>query len=913
MAPARRTAGLALPSVVPVSARNASSLVSGLHQLADHIERNRDVPLVDIAYSYQVGKVAFPFRAAAVARTHEEMIVHCRTLAGRLERSAPAGVSAVAEPRVAFLFSGQGSQYPGMGKELFDTSEIFRDAILRCAAVLDRKLPVPLRDLLFEAEFAAMLGRTEFTQPALFAYQYALAQLWISIGFVPCVVLGHSLGEWTAACIAGAYTLEEACTLVAARGALMVGRCEPGAMIAVGTNAAAVHDLLGSGYDLEVAAINGEDQTVVAGTGTVIEAFAHELARLDLPHRRLDVSHAFHSRAMVPMLEPLAGVVSPIPVRALDITLIGNSDGATVAAPLTAEHWLRQTREPVQFTRCLETLNSHDCDVVIEIGPKAALAHLARAVLNSDTLVVSARAGQTGEPHAIADALAECWVAGVQIPWDSIGGPDRRRVRVPTYPFDRTESMGATADPGRSGNAAPAEQAPMSERRSTPQARRPSLAVLLEIWCDTLGKTDVDADTEFGKLGGDSLDAIKLLNHIRKATGVTISMAELYRLGTLRAVAELHEGRAVDSPPETGARASSAGRQNDGGQAPQARRQMVGETEIRPGTGPAQAQGSAPQTNPMGSRMIGAKATRPSPWSPRRVLVAGGRPAIRFHLVRELLSSSGADIYTSPYSRDMVSRLPIEDADRVRGVNLAGAEDGDFDQVFVLDAPHLVALDTANWLSVDGAALIALPVTATRDLRQAAEDATRRDPRVRTCVIGQLAAIGQTELDKDFSAGAARLAEIAVNAVGSGVLPDIALDVIRPVDAATALFTLAQIRDRPERLFAVHADKGMEMGSLADALRSFGYGVAVVPWHAYAAVLAANVPDCAGFLADLSVLAAPVPSEVKRLDLSETGVSLSPPDQLSLKAVLLDAIQSGTVPQPRNWNELHHEFARHRA
>jgi amino acid adenylation domain-containing protein len=439
-APAREESTPGRPwQLLPFSARGETALAAAAERLAGHLRSHPDFDLADAAYTLQTGRRRFDHRAFALARTAEEAVT---ALDGRdPERFA---VGAGEADSVVFLFSGQGSQHPGMAAELYRSEPVFREQIdLACAHLLPR-LGFDLRTQLFppaeEAEAAAArLDRTEITQPALFVVEHALARLWMSWGVRPRAMIGHSVGEYVAACLAGVFSLDDALELVAERGCRM-GEMPAGAMLAVSLSEGEVRPLLGE--DLSLAAVNAPGRTVVAGPDAAVEALSARLAARGVRHGRLRTSHAFHSAMMEPAIAPFAVALRRVRLRPPSIPFVSNVTGTWITAEEATdpEYWARHLRGAVRFSEGMAELLREPGRIFLEVGPGNALATLVREREGSPVALASL-------PHPndrrsdlafVLTALGRLWLAGIEVDWESLhAGERRRRVPLPTYPFER--------------------------------------------------------------------------------------------------------------------------------------------------------------------------------------------------------------------------------------------------------------------------------------------------------------------------------------------------------------------------------------------------------------------------------------------------------------------------------------------
>jgi acyl transferase domain-containing protein/acyl carrier protein/phospholipid N-methyltransferase len=402
------------------------------------------------------------------------------------------GIAPEEEPRIAFLFTGQGAQYISMGRELFETQPSFRQTLLRCDAILQPLLGTSILSILYPAPETPepikqadteRLDQTMYTQPALFALEYALAQLWLSFGIQPSVVLGHSVGEYVAACVAGVFSLEDGLKLIAARSRLMGALPTGGSMVAVAATAERVQSIIASvatqsiARQVVIAAYNAPESVVISGESVAIAPVVAALSQQGIECKALAVSHAFHSPLMEPMLADFAAVAKTITYAQPQIPIITNLTGKLSHDPKTitkntgpglataeicsASYWLRHIRQPVRFADSIATLQQMGIDICLEVGPKPTLLGLVRQCLDSarDTtknlssapdkdndqqkplLLPSLRAGRA-DWETLLTSLGQLYVQGAAIDWLNVNQDVKtigvaRRCTLPTYPFQR--------------------------------------------------------------------------------------------------------------------------------------------------------------------------------------------------------------------------------------------------------------------------------------------------------------------------------------------------------------------------------------------------------------------------------------------------------------------------------------------
>jgi len=426
------------PQLLVVSARTPSALQAARGNLAAHLRIGAVDALPDAAYTLAVGRRALQWRAAVVARDCADAVRALEAVAAGPGRMAEAGLAP------AFLFTGQGAQRIGMGRELHAVDATFRAELDACAAALRPRLGLDLRDTLHppqERRAAAeeALAGTALAQPALFSLEYALARTWIAHGVRPQAMLGHSVGEYVAACLSGVMDLDDALALLVERGRLMAG-CPAGAMLAVGVAPEALPALAGPA--VELASVNGPGQSVIGGSEEAINFWRNRLEEKGIACRRLATTHAFHTSAMDGALEPFRDRVAAVRLRPPAVPFVSSVTGRWITAEQATDpsYWARQLREPVQFAAGVRELLSEPRRVLLEVGPGDTLAALVRRQAPARLTVVAslARRGDRGEAESFLEAAGRLWEAGVELDWPAFfAGRRRQRVSLPTYPFER--------------------------------------------------------------------------------------------------------------------------------------------------------------------------------------------------------------------------------------------------------------------------------------------------------------------------------------------------------------------------------------------------------------------------------------------------------------------------------------------
>jgi len=425
-----------------LSAKTSSALESATANLVAHLKQHPDLNLADVAYTLQVGRRAFNHRRIVVCETIEDAVKALET------PDLPQVLTHFQEPchrSVVFMFPGQGSQYVNMGWELYQAEPIFREQVDRCCELLKPHLGLDLRQVLYpskeQAQAAAQhLKQTEITQPALFVLEYALAQLWMAWGVHPKAAIGHSIGEYVAACLADVFSLEEALELVVFRGRLMQ-QLPAGAMLSVSLPEQEVQPVL-TGH-LALAASNAPSACVVSGISEAIDALQTKLTQQGIGCRRLHTSHAFHSQMMNPILEQFKERVRKVNLKVPTIPFVSNLTGAwiTPGEATDPSYWAQHLRQTVRFSQGMAQLGQESNRILLEVGPGRTLSTFARQHQFDDLVVLaSLRHPQDSQSDVafLLNNLGRLWLAGVQVDWSGFYGQEyRHRLPLPTYAFER--------------------------------------------------------------------------------------------------------------------------------------------------------------------------------------------------------------------------------------------------------------------------------------------------------------------------------------------------------------------------------------------------------------------------------------------------------------------------------------------
>jgi malonyl CoA-acyl carrier protein transacylase len=430
--------------LLTLSAKTAAALKQLAARYEKHLAAHPTLAWADICFSANTGRSHFNHRlgvvASSVAQAREKLTAFIEG------QTAISGVTVTPQRhKIAFLFTGQGSQYIDMGRQLYETQPTFRQTLERCDEILRPYLEKPLLSVISDQ----VINETAYTQPALFALEYALAKLWQSWGIEPDVVMGHSVGEYVAACIAGVFSLEDGLKLIAARGHLMQTLCDKGDMLVLSVDETKAAEIIQPyAQDVSIAAINGPENVVISGKHEAIESIRAALStEKDLKTKLLPVSHAFHSPMMEPMLAEFERVATEITYATPQIPLCSNITGQLATEEIaTPAYWCRHVRKPVRFAASMETLYQQGYEIFVEIGPKPSLLSMARQCLPEGTWLVSLRQGQE-DWQPLLQSLGELYVRGVPVDWSGFEKDyPRRKVALPNYPFQRQAYWIETAD-----------------------------------------------------------------------------------------------------------------------------------------------------------------------------------------------------------------------------------------------------------------------------------------------------------------------------------------------------------------------------------------------------------------------------------------------------------------------------------
>lgn len=539
-----------------LSAKYEEGVGKAATNLARYLQDNPEMNLADVAYTLQAGRKHFEYKYPIVCKDVEQAV---ELLSGKI-RPIHTDKQERQDSRVAFMFSGQGSQYVSMCEELYKVEPVFRKEVDCCLGILNPLLEIDLFDVLFPnpegvSKAKELINQTRITQPALFVIEYSLAKLMESWGIIPEAMVGHSIGEYVAACLAGVFTLEDALTLVVKRGKMMQ-ELSPGSMLAVPLSESDVIPLLPTG--VSVAVINGPAMTVVSGTKEVIADFKEKLAQdHEIEGRIILTSHAFHSYMMDPIVDKFADAVALLSLNEPQIPFVSNVSGTwiTKEEATSPKYWASHLRKPVRFYSCVDTLLVNGSKLLIEVGPGQVLTNLAKQhPASKDCLVLSTTRRPVERKNDVAvlyDFIGNLWAGGKSINLTTcLRNESNRKVPLPTYPFKQirhwitvTEHKPSHRDNTSQEFLSSTETDHLEvETQSILRARNDLEMQVSEIFVDLLGVQKIDVRHSFFDMGGDSLLAVRLLGDLRLlCEAEEITLADVFEKPSVEELATLIE------------------------------------------------------------------------------------------------------------------------------------------------------------------------------------------------------------------------------------------------------------------------------------------------------------------------------------------------------------------------------------
>ena len=546
-----------------LSARSEEALEQAADQLQNFLQQNSTVSLPDLAYTLQVGRRAFEYRRMALVRSQAEAVA---ALQGETPRAVFTGNPVSQSPKVVFMFPGQGAQYINMARGIYQTEPVFRQLVDECAEFLIPFLGLDFRTVLFpdsqdEQQALEKLNQTILTQPLLFVIEYALARLWMDWGIQPAALIGHSVGEFVAATLAGVFSLQDGLRLIARRAQLMQS-VAPGAMTAVSLPEQELNLLLGE--NLSLAAVNAPSSCVVSGPFSQIEVLEGLLMQRDVPFRRLHTSHAFHSAMIDEIIEQFEKVVQTVVFKPPQIPLVSNLSGLWLdgTQALDPGYWTRHMRNTVRFGDGLAALLKNNDYIFLEVGPGRTLSSLVRQVQPGTSRVVLTSTRHPQEERQdhefLLESLGRLWLAGMPVKWENFyRSENRQRVVSPTYPFQRqrywVEAPNQYQPFAASGTAPAVEENRSLILHSGPRlgskfvaARTETEKILTGIWQNMLGIEQIGVYDNFFELGGHSLLATRLISQAREIFQIDIPLVTAFESPTIEGQARSIEQAKID-------------------------------------------------------------------------------------------------------------------------------------------------------------------------------------------------------------------------------------------------------------------------------------------------------------------------------------------------------------------------------
>ena len=556
--------------LLTLSAKTEKALDELISRYQNHLETHPELELADVCYTANVGRAHFNHRLAVIASEPQELIQKLQqhttgeevvgVFSGKLPKNSNP-------PKVAFLFTGQGSQYVNMGRELYKTVPTFRQALEQCEDLLRPYLEHRLLEVLYPQDAQnssfSLLNQTAYTQPAVFAIEYALAKLWESWGVKPKVVMGHSVGEYVAATIAGVFSLEDGLKLIALRGQLMQQLPAGGGMVSLLASESQITEVIADyGSQVAIAAVNGPESVVISGVSAALTEICSKLEGMGIKTKPLQVSHAFHSPLMEPMLAEFAAVAQEVTYHQPRIPLISNVTGKLVTDEITTpEYWVSHIRKPVRFAQSMTTLQEQGYKLFLEIGSKPILLGMGRQCLLEDVAVwLPSLRPPKQEWQQMLESLGQLYVKGIKVNWSGFNQDyPHQKVALPTYPFQRQRYWLDIQDNGHKQvsnvfakyhhdqtiNFLTEEKDNYMFTKKpgeTSRRREKIVADICQILAHELGfgePSQVDIDNNLLELGADSLTLMAAGRKVEKNYGINITIRQLFEeLTTVDALAE---------------------------------------------------------------------------------------------------------------------------------------------------------------------------------------------------------------------------------------------------------------------------------------------------------------------------------------------------------------------------------------
>jgi acyl transferase domain-containing protein len=524
-----------------LSGRSQQALANQAARLRAHVADDVELRISDVAWSLATTRSVFEHRAVLVGADRETLLAGLAGLASGEPGPHLTEGRTRAVGKTVFVFPGQGAQWEGMGAQLYARFPAFARAFDEAAGALDGHLRLGLREVMWGSD-AKLLDNTEFAQPALFAIEVALAALLQDWGVIPDVVMGHSVGEITAAHVAGVLSLADAAKVVAWRGRLMAGLPAGGAMFAVAAGEAEVAPMLTEA--VSIAAVNGPNAVVISGTETPVTAIAESLAQPGRQVHRLAVSHAFHSPLMEPMIEDFSAVVAELSPAEPRIDLVSNVSGRLAGPGYgSAQYWIEHVRRPVRFVDGVHAAEALGAELFVEVGPGGLTAAVEQSVTTQQSASVVTMTKDRPEADSLLTAAGHLFTTGVPVNWGAVlASLPGQRIPLPTYGFVRQQFwLGAGAPPPPPVAARPAELAQRIRQLASNEQRHQLVELVRAHAAAVLGHSDthaLDPDRAFQDLGFDSLTGVELRKRLKTDTGLALPRTLIFDYPTPTALAD---------------------------------------------------------------------------------------------------------------------------------------------------------------------------------------------------------------------------------------------------------------------------------------------------------------------------------------------------------------------------------------
>jgi glutamate-1-semialdehyde-2,1-aminomutase len=533
--------------ILTLSAKCEQALQELVQRHEEFLDNNSTAAIADICFSANTGRSHFNHRLAIIASDKQELADKLSKISARAEpldvfsKQLPSNHKS---PKIAFLFTGQGSQYVNMGCQLYETQPTFRQAVDECAELMEPDLDRPLLSILYPEECDRhLIDRTIYAQPTLFALEYALCRLWQSWGVLPDAVLGHSVGEYVSAVVAGVISLADGVRLVTARAKLMQSLPSTGEMIAVFTTPDRIQKVVTiDGQSLSFAAYNNPQNTVISGENSAIAAASDALTNAGIGFKKLRTSHAFHSLLMETILAEFRQVTAAISYHPPQIPLISNLTGQQIGAnEIDAEYWCQHLRQTVKFADGLQTLDELGVDIFLEIGPKPTLIGIGQQCLAaSDRVWLSSLRPKREDWEEMLTSLARLAVNGAEIDWVGFDRDfDRQRIPLPTYPFQRKsywidppiDTAPFAPIPSNKNLSFTSQNSAPASVDMTDRQRQQDILTQLHTSVAKLLKADpaeVDVNVPFLEMGADSLVLVEAIGYVERTFGLKIGIRQIF-------------------------------------------------------------------------------------------------------------------------------------------------------------------------------------------------------------------------------------------------------------------------------------------------------------------------------------------------------------------------------------------------